>query len=289
MSDIKRVLNWRPSPDDDRDFAVSDMKSFRAARKAVLPAKFSLRDQDVPIRDQGQTGECTGQAVTGAAGFLSKKTMGDNWTQKSVKFAYYNGRRMMVPPQTGIDSGCYIRTVIKAGARYGLCSEGFWPEESSFSAKPSVAAYADGTRFQLLEYGRADAYTREGTLTNIRQSLVAGLPVCFGFDVYSSFMTAAVASSGVAPIPKKNESVEGGHAVEAIGYDDEACVLKVRNSWGLEWGDKGYFTLPYWFVLNGKAADFWTISGQENGETAAGWFSGLPGYLFTHKEKGGAI
>jgi C1A family cysteine protease len=52
----------------------------------------------------------------------------------------------------------------------------------------------------------------------------------------------------------------GGHAVMAVGYDDARQWMLVRNSWGPEWGMKGYFTLPYAYLIQGGLAkDFWTI------------------------------
>ena len=46
----------------------------------------------------------------------------------------------------------------------------------------------------------------------------------------------------------------------AVGYDDERKMLTARNSWGPNWGDQGYFYLPYDYVFaRGLARDFWTI------------------------------
>ena len=286
MSYHNRVLNWKPSPKDPRDKKFHTMRALRGAAPLVsLPPVYSLRAKCSPVRDQGQTGECTGESVVGAAEFLAMKT-GDGKLpfRKSVKFAYYNGRRMMFPPQTFDDSGCYIRTVIKAAARYGICAEAMWPESNGYASKPNVSAYADATRFQLTEYASVEDDAPANTLDNVRRTIYSGLPVCFGFDVYSSFMTDAVAKSGLASIPTA-ETIEGGHAVLAVGYDDIRSLVEVKNSWGAQWGDAGYFWLPYWFLLRGHASDFRVISGQENGETAAGWFSGLPGYLFGHSER----
>ncbi len=46
----------------------------------------------------------------------------------------------------------------------------------------------------------------------------------------------------------------------AVGYDDAAKRLLVRNSWGDDWGMQGYFTMPYGYVTNRNLSDdFWTI------------------------------
>ena len=52
----------------------------------------------------------------------------------------------------------------------------------------------------------------------------------------------------------------GGHAVMAAGYDDERKMLLVRNSWGKDWGEDGYFWMPYEYITNTRnCSDFWTI------------------------------
>jgi len=57
----------------------------------------------------------------------------------------------------------------------------------------------------------------------------------------------------------------GGHAVMAVGYDDSAERVFVRNSWGADWGIKGYFTTPYDYISNDNLADdLWTVRGLEN-------------------------
>jgi len=54
--------------------------------------------------------------------------------------------------------------------------------------------------------------------------------------------------------------VLGGHAVLAVGYDDDQQRFIVRNSWGDTWGIKGYFTMPYAYLLDSNLSDdFWTL------------------------------
>ena len=42
----------------------------------------------------------------------------------------------------------------------------------------------------------------------------------------------------------------GGHAVCCVGYDDMKQHFIVLNSWGTEWGDRGYCYIPYQFIVN---------------------------------------
>lgn len=87
----------------------------------------------------------------------------------------------------------------------------------------------------------------------------------FGFSVYSSLRNAAD-----IPLPTSLDSLQGGHAVMAVGYDDNHIVpgssrgsLIIRNSWGPSWGENGYGYLPYEYLLSGLARDFWTCLKSE--------------------------
>jgi C1A family cysteine protease len=70
---------------------------------------------------------------------------------------------------------------------------------------------------------------------------------------------------GEIPLPGKGDSLLGGHAVLAVGYDDQRQIgdepgaLLIRNSWGRDWGAAGYGWLPYAYVRRGLAGDFWSM------------------------------
>jgi C1A family cysteine protease len=51
-----------------------------------------------------------------------------------------------------------------------------------------------------------------------------------------------------------------GHAMLCVGYDDASQCFRLRNSWSEDWGDKGYGTIPYAYLLDENLSDdFWTI------------------------------
>jgi C1A family cysteine protease len=103
--------------------------------------------------------------------------------------------------------------------------------------------------------------------------VLCGIPSMFGFWGFPSFDSSDV--KGGIPYPCKGESAEWGHAIVAVGYNDDKIIknltcdiqtkgaLLIRNSWGKEWGDKGYGWLPYDYVLNNLALDFWSLLGME--------------------------
>jgi len=86
------------------------------------------------------------------------------------------------------------------------------------------------------------------------------LPFVFGFAVYESFETEEVAKTGVMTMPTEKDNILGGHAVMAVGYDNDREVFIIRNSWGVNWGDQGYFYMPYEYMTNKNlCSDFWVV------------------------------
>ena len=78
----------------------------------------------------------------------------------------------------------------------------------------------------------------------MKHCLSNGFPIIFGFLVYKSFESKKVAETGHMIMPQENDKILGGHAVLAVGYDDNKKYFIIRNSWGEEWGDQGYFYMP---------------------------------------------
>jgi len=93
-----------------------------------------------------------------------------------------------------------------------------------------------------------------------------------GMDVYESFESKEVQKTGIMPMPQKGESKLGGHAVLVVGYREivrsygliakhqvRIGHLIVRNSWGSDWGDKGYFYMPYGYAVPDYTYDYWIM------------------------------
>ena len=226
---------------------------------ARLPDKVDLRSKCSPIENQGRLGSCTANALAGALEFLELKD-GAPFVDLSRLFIYYNER--VVERTVNQDSGAFIRDGIKSLAKQGVCPEKEWPYKvSAFRRKPTAKCYSDAKKHQITSYHRISS------LEEMRTCLSDGFLFVFGFTVYETFESAAVAKSGVLNMPGPNEKVKGGHAVMAVGYDDAQKRFIIRNSWDTDWGMKGYFTMPYDYLepVKNLADDFWTIRASEEG------------------------
>lgn len=241
---------WIPDRPDRRDLHYA---SPRRRLLASLPAKVDLRPGMPPVYDQGDLGSCTANAIAAAMQFDQIKQKCRTQFTPSRLFIYYNERVM--EGTIGEDAGAMIRDGIKSVKELGAPAEKSWPYViDRFSKRPTKAAYRSATAHQTLRYERV------GQNEDIKECLAEGYPVVFGFTVYSSFEGDVVAQTGVLEMPGPGEHDEGGHAVLACGYDEDRRMFLVRNSWAEDWGEAGYFWLPYEYVLdNDLCDDFWTI------------------------------
>jgi len=218
-----------------------------------LPAKVDLRPQCPPVYDQGQLGCCTGNGIAGCIQFDQMK-LGNKAFTPSRLFIYYNER--VIEGTVSTDSGAQVRDGIKSVATLGAPPETDWPYDiTQFAVQPPAVAYTDAKLDLVSSY-----LSVTQNLSQMQGCLAEGYPFVFGFTCYDSFESAAVAKSGVVPMPGPKEAVVGGHCVVAVGYDSTKRVFIVRNSWGTTWGMKGYFTIPFEYLLSPSlASDFWTI------------------------------
>ncbi|MGD0335688.1 MAG: C1 family peptidase [Candidatus Omnitrophota bacterium] len=241
----RKIYGWIPDIPDQRDFLYSAIKP-----KLKIPRKIDLRRYCSLVEQQGNLGSCTACALAGNLEFLDKRPDAA-YTDVSRLFIYYNER--LLRGNEDYDAGASLRDGIKTLKKTGYCWEKTWPYDiERFAQKPPQCCYNEAAKYRIASYHRIH------TLAEMLVCLVEGYPFVFGFTVYESFQSKKVERAGIVNMPKKNERVIGGHAVTAVGYNQKNKRFLIRNSWGSQWGQTGYCTMPFAY-LETLAADFWTI------------------------------
>lgn len=251
---IKRRYGWKPSLPDQRDLWC--LAHPPALEQVAVTDHVDLSPGMPTPYDQGDLGSCTANAIAGLLQYDEVFQKKLDTTVPSRLLIYYNERSLDPMSSVDEDTGSTIHMGIKAVRTYGFCDESLWPYDTAkFATKPPATVYLTAKEGRITNYGRVGQH-----LAQLQGVLVQGHPIAFGFTVYESFESQEVEDTGVVPMPQKREQAIGGHAVVIVGYDNPTQRFIVRNSWGSEWGQKGYFTVPYAYLLSNMAQDFWVIN-----------------------------
>ena len=128
---------------------------------------------------------------------------------------------------------------------------------SKLKDKPTENCYTEAKNHRSVQYSNVTQQK-----DHILSALSEGNVIAFGFTVFESFEKGSVKDNGIMTMPKDTEKSLGGHAVAIVGNIniEGTDYFIVRNSWGTEWGDNGYFYMPYDFALNSDyCSDFWVV------------------------------
>ena len=234
---------WLPDKKDFRDLM------YKAPSKIEVPSVVDLRLYLPPIFNQESLGSCVLNALGNAHLYCQLRQDGGVNFIPSRLFGYYNARDLK-----NADTGCYIRDAAKKIGKYGICPEAMWPYDiSKFSKKPPKNCYKEAKKHQAISYWRLSENIKQ-----LQKCLAEGFPVVLGITLYESFESNQVAQTGVVPFPESNESELGGHAVLIVGYDVNKAKFIGMNSWGEDWGDKGFFYIGFNYIQE-LSSDWWTI------------------------------
>lgn len=258
-------LGWHPDLPDFRDYTPWNEKVETLLRRlpplGTQPSHVDWRDRCTPCREAGAVQE-RGGPVDICVDLLEQcehRTQGRQ-VALSRPFVARTAHRLAltkaVPPMS-------LRAVWKAIVRFGVPDLDEWPgSEDCWNAEPDAFAYGIARDYSELRYIRLDPRGQSGpdTLERVRTFLAAGFMCVFGIPLCTS-----AGQDGEIGYPTIFDDVRGGRALMAVGYDDRRRVrsdrgcLAVRSGWGCSWGEDGYGWLPYAYVRERLAVDFWTI------------------------------
>jgi C1A family cysteine protease len=253
--DLKDARDYQPNHPDVREL-LQELRTQRP-RSRRLPTSVDLREYFPAPEDQGTLNSSTAFAALALVGYFEARTAGQV-LDASRLFLYQMALRLLrLSGNAGVD----LRTTFKGLVRFGAPPEAYWPYEiERFHTEPTDAFLFSFARdYAGIRYLRLDASDGEKSLRVVRSYLAAGFVIAFGFSVPSS-----LTADGDISYRPQFDSIRGGLAALAVGYDDgrriasETGAILVRCSWGTGWGENGYGWLPYSFVTDEFAVDFWT-------------------------------
>ena len=200
-----------------------------------------------PIYNQGQLGSCTAFGTgKGIREYMLRKT--GRWTPLSALDLYWRERNL--EGTVGEDSGAYPRDGFKVLVKTGIAPEKDRPYDiSTFTARPTVQANENAKQYKITSYHQIT------NLLGLKKALNLAQPVGLTIQVYTSFEDVGI--SGVLPMPAKTEEFLGLHWIVAVGYNEKTQLVTVRNSWGPNWGHKGYCYIPYKYWSANLIEEMW--------------------------------
>jgi len=268
-------LGWIPDLPDHRDYTIKteilkkEMNQIGMGESNDdIPSSIDLRKWCSPIESQNPLNSCTAHAGTNLLEYYTLKTTG-KYVDGSRLFLYKATRNLI---GWILDKGAYLRSTMGAMRLFGICPEPYWPyDPKNVNVEPPAFCYSFAENYKAIKYFRLDptGASTDDVLTNVKNFLAAGLPSMFGFTVFNSIKQAN--EDGKVPVPSSGENIVGGHAILAVGYDNNIKITNsltneeftgaiiFENSWGTEWGDNGFGYLPYEYIKIGDALDFWSL------------------------------
>jgi hypothetical protein len=256
---IGRKLDAMPDRVDIRDW-------FYQPTLAALPNEVVSVDRVPRILDQGSEGACTGFALAAVINYHLASRKLDR--SVSPRMLYEMARKYDEWPGEQYE-GSSARGAMIGWVRHGVCLERTWPAtlhgSGHFDWKKAREARLTpgGAFFRIMHRQVRDVHAALYELGALYMTIM----VHRGWDNPGNrigrrgLLTAKVAyeRNGASrtielPIICRQGRADGGHAVALVGYTEAGFI--VQNSWGEDWGYKGFVLLPYEdFMLH--ATDVW--------------------------------
>lgn len=158
--------------------------------------------------DQGATGTCVGHAW---AHYIEDGPI--TWPGSIDPFHIYREAAERDPWPENDDGDLQFGTSVRAGAKY------------------------------LLASGRISEYRWAWTLEPIVTALLATGPVVIGSSWYRDMFEPD--SNGVIDLIGGRSNYVGGHAYVFNGVNVNTGMLRGKNSWSRDWGNKGHFYISF--------------------------------------------
>jgi len=226
------------NPQDEQGYAAT-----------VLPAKISYRSYCPPILSQGKLATCVGWATAYAQLSTQQNIlMGEtNEIKKSIRVMDPDFIYAMIRNYTDswCQEGTHMWEALDVVVNYGVK-----PRYAPPWLRCNSISEIDKFALAVANIYSANNYYVLTDKTNLISSIKTALNnkkvVSAGISVTSSFTTGTGITYGKWT-PSGNESINGGHAMCIVGYDDSKYggSFELMNSYGTGFGDQGFVWITY--------------------------------------------
>ena len=225
----------------------------------VSEKNIDLRFGFTSVKNQGSQGSCTVFSVSSIYEYILKKSSFTEY-DLSEAFVYYNVREKSNKVME--DTGSSLYEVISCIAEQGICMEKLFPyKPKDYTTKPGFEAYEDALQRLIKKAKNVNL-----TIDDFKSALSDGYPIAVSMRIYDSFGNN---NSGFIFRPTEVEirnKEYGNHAMVVCGYSDDERIFIVRNSWGKDFGDKGYCYIPYSYIEDAELTNMACIITQISNE-----------------------
>ena len=228
----------------------------------TLPEAVDLRNEMSTVKNQGSRNTCSCFAATALMEYLILKKTGKE-IDLSEAYNYWLGKskaldsdytRKVYKDMDGLAGYLAVRAYM-----FGSMQESEWPYESKnwLTTGNPACEYIDGKpttvcftglppkNAKTLPYKIAPIFIKPEDISKF--ILKEKKPVVYNLLWINK---AVDHKTGTMRMPTEEEIKTGaGHVVLLVGYNSKTKQFIFRNSWGPNWGDHGYGTIPEQYIL----------------------------------------
>jgi C1A family cysteine protease len=212
-----------------------------------------------PVRDQGNCGSCWAFATAGA---LESRVLIANDTPQNRETMDLSEQVLVSCSGAGNCGGGYIDEASDYIRDTGLPGEDCSPylAKNTPCRRAACSTYQTDT-FDIDSWAYVvNPYMISTDMVGMIKDALLDCPLVTTMDVYADFYYY---TGGVYQYTFG--SYQGGHAILIVGFKDDASVsgggyFIVKNSWGTDWGEDGYYKIAYSAIANPVLFGEWTIA-----------------------------
>jgi C1A family cysteine protease len=208
----------------------------------TLPTEYDITDKMTLVGNQGNEGSCAGFATGGVKEYQEAIDY-EQFVSLSPRYVYEEAKLI-----SGHSEGTTLKACMQVIYDKGICENRYWPYIPNEVNDRAPLADKNALKYKIKTYARVT------NLTELKSALIQFGATIIGVDVFDSMVSDKAKKTGVVDNPSCWDGSLGGHALCACAYNDKSPYfkkdghVKVKNSWGVMYGDMGFLYLSYAYI-----------------------------------------